>query len=600
MVLLPPTPPPRPALLPLPTFARFFNSALTPPSSQPRYPAASNMPGRQVLQSTFDAIVREAMSDFGLSASAAVADAREQLSAAGVTDFSNLRDPTACGDGTDAGARERARAGRFVAELGDLLVSEDAAGEDEDEYGDGDGEEDDDDDDAQLARLLRDAFAPDDRKGEATGHEFCAVVGATGGAAFVARALARGVARVRRGRWELAAAACDAVRGLVRGNEANRGRLVLGHVGDKGAGDADADADIGTDIDVVDCLKTIVVLGDAGTEAGRDAALRGLRAIGPVQRQCEAVKQRVASEGFLETVLGAVSRGAGGDDWRTFFAGAGVLRGSLAADDGSVEAGETFNRARVLGGGGAATGSGLRVLEGGEDSALPAVVCCVARQAEETGAGRDDVVGECVAVGRACAIADEVCRGLYRAGLHVVAERLVSRGGGGAGTARGCVLLLRNVGGLDEAKTAIYEALVRVTAALGRVGTLERSAAACEALCGAVAAVCLRRADVADGCARAGVAATVVRAMQRHGAAVARAGCLAVRNLCARSAAARQAVVAAGGEAAVRQVWKESGVHEAGYAALREMRRLRSHEERRDERYTMPAGFFESKGAARA
>ena len=500
------------------------------------------MSGRQVLQSTFDAIVREGITDFGLSPTEAVSDARAQLTAAGVTDQSNLSDPTSSG-----AADVRLRAAELLAALrADLAQPRDVpAGE-------------------RLARRLEDHLARPPQ-------ELAAVFGAEGGVADVARALERGAGEVEAeaeagagaGKWRLADAAAGAVAGLARGNEANRGRFV------------------GGDVDAVVCLRRVV---EAGWRSGRAAA--ALRALRVLQRRSEAVKQRVAAGGFLETLLRAVA-GGGAGGWAQFHAAAGVLRESLGADDATVQAGETFNRARVLGGGGGATASGLRKLSG-----AGTVADAVSRVA--AAAGDDAVVGECVRLGRASAIADEVCMQLHAQRFHAAAAALLERRAGDARVVASCVGLLRNMSGRDAAKSAVFGEMGRVTRVVR--GGAAADAGVAEMFCGLVGAVCLRRADVAGGCARDGAVEVVVQAMRTH-AAARRAGCLALRNLCARCEAARERVRAAGGEAAVREAWREKGCDEVAYAALREMGALRDEEERRDERYTMPAGFFESRRA---
>ena len=136
---------------------------------------------------------------------------------------------------------------------------------------------------------------PPARPPRAPPRELAAVLGADGGVKDVARALERGAreaeAEAGKGKdkykWWLADAAARAVAGLAGGNEANRARFV------------------GGDSDAVACPRWVA---EAGRGSGRAAS--ALRARRELQRRSEAVKQRVAVGGFLETVLRAVAAGS--------------------------------------------------------------------------------------------------------------------------------------------------------------------------------------------------------------------------------------------------------------------------------------------------
>ena len=201
-----------------------------------------------MLQSTFNAIFREGISDFGLTPAEAVSDARPADRRGPNGPVQPLRP-----DVVRPGGRATARRGAHR--------------------------------------------TPPVRLPRAPPRELAAVLDADGGVKDVARALERGAREAEaeagkdkgkdKDKWRLADAAAGAVAGLAGGNEANRVRFV------------------GGDVDAVACLRPVA---KAGRGSGRAApALRALRVL---QRRSEAVKQRVAVGGFLETVLRAVAAGS--------------------------------------------------------------------------------------------------------------------------------------------------------------------------------------------------------------------------------------------------------------------------------------------------
>lgn len=513
------------------------------------------MPGRQVLQSTFDAIVREAMTEFGMSAEEAVEDAREQLSKAGVSDFSNLVDPTAAGS-----AETRDMAESISGELRVALERQASV--------------------AELVQLLE--------KFVDGSHELIAVAGANGAVDVAIAALGRGVDDVGSGDWTVADAACGAVAALCDRNEANRTRF---------SSSKEADG--------VNLLKQLL---EASVVVATEAAARTthvLKAVSAVQRRSEPVKRRVAADGSLDTllrVLGEAGRRIGNDkdSLHLFRQACFVLRQSLAPDDAAVAVAETFNRARIVAGGGSVTESGLRPLS--IDDSLPRILhrvaICVRDATELDEGGRVCVLSDCVSLARLCAISDEICLDLHGLGFEDLAVGLLKEKAEVAGVVQSCIGLLRNLAGRDSVKTGLFSRMEEMMPVV--VQHLESSAAITEWWLGLIASLCLRRADISRKCARGGVLDVVVEGMRKHEGkkGVQRMGCVAVRNACCRDVEARRRLREGGvAEKTVRKAWKTfpRECDELAYAALRDLDVLADEELRRDDRYTMPAGFFSVK-----
>lgn len=516
------------------------------------------MPGKQVLQSTFDAIVREAMSDFGMNAAEAVADAREQLAKAGVTDFSNLVDPT------ESGGQEHERyASELLAELRNALESPAPAKE--------------------LTAVLS--------KFKTADETVVAVAGANGVADLLLRALCDVVDWAKRGCWDATEYVCSAVVRACENNEANRSRFVAPGVHDG-----------------VSALKALLELlyGSPCSDGHTGSRVTHvLQAISVLQRRCEPVKQRVASGKTLEILLHLLTQVTGRLEQDQSHADlfkllCSIFRQLLAPDDPTVAVAETFNRARILTGGGTISESGLRPLSGAQT--LPSELHRALKLAQDSMAmpdlTRTTVFGECITLARLCAVSDEACADLFKMQFHELAISILDQKPDVLWLTRACLNFLRNMAQKEECKSTLFQGMDTV-----RMVTethLEVSPAVVEYFAAFVASLCLRRADIALKCVSSGLLDVLIRAMELHKAraSVQKIACLAIRNASSRNPVARQKLREGGSaEAAVRKAWKAfpKECDEVAYNALRDLDVLRDEELRRDERYTMPAGFFDIK-----
>lgn len=519
------------------------------------------MPGKQVLQSTFDAIVREAMSDFGLSAVEAVADAREQLAKVGVTDFSNIVDPTEGGENQD-----EQRGIELPRQLQEVLESP--------------GKE------PELIELLSEL--------RSAGSVVASIAGANGATDALIQSLERGLTDARDGKWGIADAACKAIVAVCGGNEVNRTRFVSA-----------------VEKDGVEVLKQLLEVAAVLTDTdGEDSAhlIAVLRAIRSVQEHNESVKQRVARDASIEVLLRqfaiAERRLASPFDlecssilFKSFCA---IFQQLLVPDDASATISETFNRARIVTGRGTISESGLRPLDSVDT--LPQILYRAVIRIRTTPQipekDRDGLLDDCIGCVRVCAVSDEVCSDLILMEFHTLATSVLKEKPHEARLVCSCLNLLRNLAQRDQCKTALSEEMDIIQKVADSY--LEKSHIAVEYFTSFVANLCLRRPDLSRMFAKNGVFDIVIKGMKIYEKKrkVQRSGCLAIRNACSRDVEARRIIKEGGiAEVAVRLAWKlfPRDCDELAYNALRELDVLRDDELRRDTRYTMPAGFFKIK-----
>lgn len=491
------------------------------------------MPGKQVSQETFDAIVREAISDFSLSPPAALREAKAQLRAVGVVDFSNIVTSLA-----SSGAHPVLP---LVSALGRAV---EAGG------------------DAGALRAALQAV-----EGAARGDaEACGVAGEKGAVEMAVRAMEAGVA-----------GGAARVLGVLCGNEVNRGRF-LGVSGGMRAvvGAVCAVAGEGKEGDVCDVLGAVRVL---------------------VEKSEGAKARFVAGGEALEAVLGVLERAKAA---RVVGACCGVLRALLAADDVTQIAGETFNRAKVVCGVGSVMESGLVPLSEGV-TPLPEILAVVMRrlidEVNECPDGEESAalslssraLLDCFVVARMCAVSDEICERLVELGYLQLTRECLECGAPPLPLARGCFGLLRGLAARDQAKAALCGDL----GLAARVAEAHKGdAALLERFCGLVAAVCLRRADLAAR-AEGAVGAAVLGAMERFGGreGVQKAACGAVRNLVVRNGGVGERWRREGvAERLLRRALREfpGSCGDVAYNGLHALDVLEDAEMRRDRRYTTP------------
>lgn len=504
---------------------------------------------RQVNQSTFDAIVREAMTDFDLSAAEAVADAREQLSIAGITDFSNLIDPTSM-DKNDILSEYATVSEKIDSALGANQV--------------------------ENAIQKLETLTKSDQK-------VAAVAGGNGAVETAVRALAHGVRGTNELGLSLVTVSCEAISALCSQNEANRTRFAQQ-----------------VDPDGVELLTLLIRSLSNEIDSNLGALRSVVKAVVAVQRQCEGVKRRIAAgetpDALLRLTAQSVSNFSEEAGWADLcITTCRVLRQLLIPDDVSVNFAETFVRARLFAGAKVVSESGLRPLQG--DKTLVDVLGDIVTRSEScTGQRRLTLLRECMSLSKLFAVSDEVCKEITDRGVGKLAIASLDEMKEDGAMVYACLGLMRSLSGRDACKSSVFGGMSVIVEAVKL--HYAKSSAIAEVFCGVVSGLCLRRGDIGREIVENGVVAMVLEAMNRHGecAGVLKAGCLAIRNAVSRDEKARCSVVSDGhAEAVVRRAWKKfpGACDEVAYLALQELDVLEVREMRRDERYTMPAGFYQ-------
>lgn len=519
--------------------------------------------GRQVKQSTFDSIVREAIDDFGLTPEEALSDAREQLQKAGVTDFSNIitalppSDPSTDHEGIS-----------FPAQLEQQLKNPNPT---------------------PLSSILS-HFS----KRASVSREVAGVAGSNNAVFLSAQALSYALTLSDPIKSTVLAPACELIISLCSHDEVNRSRFMS-------LTDPDAVRLLLLALPCISFNEQLDLLDFATCSAV-------LRAVCAIQRQCEGVKQRIAADDTPQVLL-CVLRAAGekvcesNDAVMLFSAAATVVKQMLTSDDVAVAASEVFNRALVFGGVGCVTASGLRAVEvpGGLGQVLKHVVLRV-REGLEKGTLEKEVacalLENCISCVRACALSDEICCSFIKLRFDEVAFEAMQRFADVSSLMLACLSLLRNLAARDLCKTPIFNKM----SVLRNVAEAHMLASVTivEYYGGLLSNLCLRRPDIAKEMAISGIIDSFLSGMWKHEKSrnVQRIGCIVVRNVCSRDVEARQYLQEGRtAEKVVRRAWKSfpADCHDVAYSALRDLDVLADEELRRDERYAMPAGFYKTK-----
>jgi hypothetical protein len=192
-----------------------------------------------------------------------------------------------------------------------------------------------------------------------------------------------------------------------------------------------------------------------------------------------------------------------------------------------------------------------------------------------------------------CAVSDEICGTLVELGYPSLVFALLSPKSGSVpiGLARTCFSMLRNLGARDYTKAALCARMSVVSAVMDQHAC---DAQLSERYCGMLAALCLRRPDLAVQLGEEhGAIDAVLIAMRYHAdvAAVQRAGCIALRNLVVRTVAQKRRVKEDGNaEVLLRKAMSKfpADCDDCAYNALYDLDVLADSEMRRDRRYTTP------------
>lgn len=497
------------------------------------------MPPRQVQQHTFDAIVREAIQDFGLTAEEAVAEAKDQLGKAGITDFSNISTSSTTTATTDHPAHSLTQA------LHSLLQQPSPTP-------------------AQLCPALEQLS-----QASAT-PEGAAVAAQAGALPLVAHSL---VLATHVPTSSLPHAACNLAIALAARDEARRVHLV-------------------NEDGVLSSLSHL--LRDVPASSTEPV----MRTIATIQRRSERAKRLIAKEHGLSTIVTLLQHaGSHLQDGASplFTATCGVLRQLLAHDDFSVEVAETFNRARALAGMRVVTESGLRPMDHQDVVTVLADVTrsIVNEQVDVTPKIRRAVLIDSVLTAWAVCVAEDICKQVWDAGLVVVAVNCALEYVSDVNVVLACVRVMRSVAGHDDCKTELSRQVMSIRSVVSdHIGTDDKLA---EAYCGLLGQLVLRRPDIALEMTNCGMMDEVVSIMLNFAdkSSVARAACHVIRNGCARQeVCARHLRDGAKAESALRNALKTYPREcDIAYYALREMDVLGDDELRRDTRYKLPAVF---------
>ncbi|PXF43221.1 Armadillo repeat-containing protein 6 [Gracilariopsis chorda] len=519
------------------------------------------MASKQVKQSTFDSIVREGIQDFGLTPQEAVEDACAQLRKAGVTDFANLDISVPSDTTSDAhSAKPHINSIREALQSNDSLPLIDAL--------------------SNLQSTIHD-------KRDAASAVADGLIG------LLARCLHHAANHKHQQIAVITQLASNLIVTLCATDELNRSAFVTL-----------------TDVDGIASMKTLfnsLVDTEQHTTFQLDVetGLPLLQAISSIQRQNERVKALFAAGESLHCLLKwfistsdaiANKKIASKEAIKLFGMLCFVVRQLLSPDDTTVKVAETFNRARVLAGGNVITQSGLQPIPGGQNLLqILSTFMDQLRSNSHVNSARRQLLTECVATIRACCVSDEICSQVIKLDLHKACLDILQEFNTHESSVVAGIALLRNLAARDECKTPIFENISIVSnAAQLHVRT---SSSIAEQYCGLLGNLCLRRPDLARKTTQSGMVDIVLQAMETYSAnkGMQRIACLALRNICARDEEARRQLRRKGeAEKLIRKAWKKHTVScdDVAYAALRELDVLEDNELRRDERYTMPTGFY--------
>jgi hypothetical protein len=490
------------------------------------------MPDKQVSQATFDAVVREAMSDFDMSPEEALAEAKSQLALAGVVDFSNIL--------TSLPSSASASHPAFA-----LLEALDAATPAAP---------------AALAALAAAARTDPETRG---------IAAARGALSTVAVALDSSPAE-----------AADCIAALCAGAEINRAALLALADGLPALKRAVVRVSRADDsckhAATVAVLRALIVVVDKSEDA-KVAFVSGGETLDAVLR----VLHNSTSENNTSRT-------------NVIRACCAVFRSLLSADDMSKNMSEVFNRARVVCGSLSVMESGLMPLGKGVPSLPVSLAHIIVLFMKLEGAPPLQVVVDCLIVSRLCAVSDEICGAMAELGFVDNAFALLAPSDGGKAhlvVARACLSLLRSLAARDDIKAVICAQMSTVSAVAAEH---EADAGLCERYLGLVGTLCLRRPDLAADMAKNhNAVAAIISAMRIHADVVGLqlSGCFTLRNLFVRNEYQARRIREDGkAEAVLRAARKRFPVAcgDAAYTALSDLNVLEDNEIRRDRRYTTP------------
>ncbi|KAI0559065.1 Armadillo-like helical domain containing protein [Gracilaria domingensis] len=517
------------------------------------------MASKQVKQSTFDAIVREGVQEFGLSAEEAVADACEQLRKSGITDLSNLDVSIPSEESSENQASQS-----HVNAVRDALQSDNPSSVT--------------DTLSTLQSNVRDK------------RDVASAV-SNGVIELLAQCMEYSLKLPSNQKLGVVRPLSELMVTLCAKDELNRSTFVklangLGNMKLVFNSLADQEQEGSSFFDFETCATVV-------------------QAMCSIQRGSEHVKQCFAANDSLDCLIkyfenacrGIIENGnVVSSAVKLFIKLSFFTRQLLSPDDATVKVSETFNRARILAGGNTVTESGLRPLLTSSNllELFSALMAQVQASSSFSKATKRHIQTECIACIRTCCVSDEICSQIIKLDLHKSCIELLQQFRSDENTVNVCVGLLRNLAGRDECKTPIYGSMAVLTEVV--TPQLGASSKICEQYCGLLGSLCLRRPDIANKIVKTGMINAVLDAMEIYDddTKVQRIGCLAIRNVCARDMEARRHLRQKGlAEKLIRKAWKRhNNCDDVAYAALRDMDVLEDRELRRDERYTMPTGFY--------
>ncbi|CAN8061337.1 unnamed protein product [Agarophyton chilense] len=525
------------------------------------------MATKQVRQSTFDGIVCEGIQEFGFSPEEAVTDACEQLRKSGVTDFSNLDISIPSNE-----SRNSQSSASLVHAVRDTLHSENPS---------------------DLIDAVSTLISNLNDKRDAASAVSNGII------EVLADCMGYSLKFHYTERLSVVRPMSELLVILCANDELNRSSFIT-LPGAKGLRNMKS-------------LFNSLVLPNSLAEQGRETSVFDfetcaalVQSMSAIQLKKEHVKQVFAANESLDCLIKYFENACCGiiesnDDEKTlpkklFVELCVYTRQLLSPDDSTVKVAETFDRARVLAGGNTVTESGLRPLTTSSNLLEIFSRFIVKVQVNNTlsQTTKLQLMTESIACIRICCVSDEICSHIIKLNIHESCTSLLQQFSLEENIVNVCIGLLRNLAGRDECKSPIFENITLLTDVVRQhLGTCSMIG---EQYCGLIGSLCLRRPDLANKIVKTGMADIVLDVMEMYNEdkILQRVGCLAVRNICARDVEARCHLRKTGlAEKIIRKAWRtHSHCDDVAYAALRDMDVLEDSELRRDERYTMPTGFY--------
>ena len=522
--------------------------------------------GRQVSQATFDAIVREAISDFGHSPDEAIKEAEDQLKIMGITDFSNLQRSL---------DENRDKNHPAITLSNQLCETEDLTKG------------------CAIAEELLQHVKKDTK--------FSSIAGDNGAVSAASRLLHSSFESEKKADTntkkftQQLTIICNLIAALCENQEVNRARFLNPE-------EIKEENGIHMLRDLlqrfVDNEKGLTDLEDWETVAAI------LSAIAAVQHQSEIVKQSVVADGTLDVFIRlldvsgmGISNGNLGSEHmtKTFQKTCYIIRQLLSTDDTSVNVSETFNRARALNGGSSVMSSGLRSMKY-KKNAVQILSMVTKRLLGEQliKNGKPTLLNDCIKTIKMCMISDEVCKNVLNLHFHNLTVQVLEEFKDYPIIVHACVAMLRNLSSHDQAKTFLFDNIELIIQVITANAGTSNANKLFDHYAGLLSGICMKRSDIADKLVKVNAFQLLFEGMAtyKQDVSLQKISCIAIRNACSRDGSARQAIRdGKRAEELVRSARKifPQQCEDVAYNALYKIDVLKDHELRKMQGYTLPA-----------